>query len=192
MLKIEYVLLYLGNSVQARLGWYVCRQNFTEMVGHRLIYLFCSFLMLSSLSMNFVAATFTMVGGCSSLPAHCASCYWRLWVTVILAYIIMFEIKVIMIFGAAGNAKHEQVGWYIWCWLLSVLRIRMDAASAVFCRHYFSSILGGQLIVSILDGCHVIILESHDGLGEDFLVFSVLHWCKEEGLFDGENLCVVD
>lgn len=47
----------------------VCRQNLKEMVGNKLICLLCSFLiigMLSICSVNFVCATFTIHGGCSS------------------------------------------------------------------------------------------------------------------------------
>jgi len=62
--------------------------------------------------MNFVAATFTVHGGwSSSRPALWAGCYWRLWVTVILAEVVMFEMKVILIFGATGIVEPEYVAW---------------------------------------------------------------------------------
>ena len=47
----------------------MCRQNFKEMVGHKLICLLCSFLiigMLANHSVKFVSAAFTIHGGCSS------------------------------------------------------------------------------------------------------------------------------
>jgi len=50
----------------------------------------------------------------------------------------------------------------------------MGAESTVLWRHIFSSILKVQLIMSVLDGCHVIIFEIHCVLGEYLLVFSVL------------------
>jgi hypothetical protein len=50
----------------------------------------------------------------------------------------------------------------------------MGAESTLICRQYFSSIFEDQLIISVLNGCHVIIFESHGILGEDFLVFIVL------------------
>jgi hypothetical protein len=50
----------------------------------------------------------------------------------------------------------------------------MDAESTLFCGQYFSLILEDQLIISVLNGCHIIIFECHGVLGEDFLVFSVL------------------
>ena len=70
-------------------------------------------------------------------------------VTVILADVAMLKKPVILIFGAAGNMKHVEVAWCIWCWLLSFQRIGMGAEHPLFCRHYFSSILEVLLIISV-------------------------------------------